>query len=41
MEVSNCCGVKLYDDYDICPKCLEHCGREKEDKKQIGELNDN
>tara|TARA_R110000772_G_scaffold92531_3_gene189452 strand:+ start:2235 stop:2399 length:165 start_codon:yes stop_codon:yes gene_type:complete len=30
MEVSNCCGAELYDDYDICPKCLEHCDREKE-----------
>jgi hypothetical protein len=29
MEVSNCCGIELYDDYDICPKCLEHCDREE------------
>ena len=25
MQVSECCGAIVYDDTDICSKCLEHC----------------
>jgi hypothetical protein len=25
MNRSECCGAKVYDDTDICSKCLEHC----------------
>lgn len=25
-RTSNCCGADMYDDYDICPDCKEHCG---------------
>ena len=28
-EVSDCCGEMVYDDYDICSGCKEHCGRER------------
>jgi hypothetical protein len=31
-NISNCCGVKLEDDSDICPKCKEHCEREVYEK---------
>jgi hypothetical protein len=24
--VSNCCGAVVYENYDICPDCKEHCG---------------
>lgn len=35
---SNCCYAYMpdYPDSDICPKCGEHCGAEKDDV--IGEL---
>jgi hypothetical protein len=23
--LSNCCGAKMWDDCDICPKCKDHC----------------
>tara|TARA_R100001530_G_C4281095_1_gene145574 strand:- start:707 stop:895 length:189 start_codon:yes stop_codon:yes gene_type:complete len=26
-EKSECCGATFIEDYDICPKCLEHTGR--------------
>ncbi len=22
---SDCCGAQVYDDYDICSDCYEHC----------------
>ena len=25
MLVSECCGAIVYDDYDICSECLDHC----------------
>ncbi len=25
IEVSNCCGVQIVDETDICSKCKEHC----------------
>ena len=25
MLYSECCGAIVYDDYDICSECLEHC----------------
>ena len=25
MLYSDCCGAIVYDDYDICSECLEHC----------------
>tara|TARA_R100000329_G_C7567099_1_gene200630 strand:- start:517 stop:747 length:231 start_codon:yes stop_codon:yes gene_type:complete len=25
MQLSECCGAIVYDDTDICSKCLEHC----------------
>ena len=25
MLVSECCGAIVYDDYDLCSECLEHC----------------
>ena len=25
MPVSNCCGVYIYENDDICPECYEHC----------------
>ena len=25
MNKSECCDAKVYDDTDICSKCLEHC----------------
>ena len=25
MLLSECCGAIVYDDYDICSECLEHC----------------
>ena len=25
MLYSECCGEMVYDDYDICSECLEHC----------------
>jgi len=25
MNISDCCGAKVYDDTDICTECLEHC----------------
>jgi|TARA_B100001094_G_C18167182_1_gene792850 hypothetical protein len=28
-EVSSCCGAEVYDDYDICSECNDHCGREE------------
>ena len=28
-EVSDCCGEEVYDDYDICSSCNDHCGREE------------
>jgi hypothetical protein len=28
-EVSDCCGADVYDDYDICSNCNDHCGREE------------
>lgn len=28
-EVSDCCGADVYDDYDICSSCNDHCGREE------------
>lgn len=26
MKTSNCCDSTQIDDYDLCPKCKEHCG---------------
>ena len=34
-EVSNCCGVEVYDDTIICKKCKEHC-----DIISLGEWNE-
>ena len=28
-EISDCCGADVYDDYDICSNCNDHCGREE------------
>ena len=25
MLYSECCGAIVYDDYDLCSECLEHC----------------
>ena len=25
MMYSECCGAIVYDDYDLCSECLEHC----------------
>ena len=25
MLYSECCGEMVYDDYDICSECLDHC----------------
>ena len=26
MKLSNCCGAEThYEEYGICPECLEHC----------------
>ena len=25
MLLSECCGAIVYDDYDLCSECLEHC----------------
>ena len=25
MMYSECCGAIVYDDYDLCCECLEHC----------------
>ena len=25
MMYSECCGEIVYDDYDLCSECLEHC----------------
>lgn len=25
MQVSNCCGVSIYENTDVCSKCKEHC----------------
>ena len=25
MMYSECCSERVYDDYDICSECLEHC----------------
>jgi len=25
MLLSECCGAKVIEDYDLCSKCLEHC----------------
>jgi hypothetical protein len=36
MNTSNCCGAKVYDNYDICTDCWEHCGVEE----TIEETND-
>jgi hypothetical protein len=24
IKTSECCGEEMYEDYDLCPKCLEH-----------------
>ena len=31
-EVSDCCGADVYDDYDICSNCNDHCGREESEQ---------
>ena len=28
--VSDCCGEDVYEDYDICSACLDHCGTEEQ-----------
>jgi len=28
--VSDCCGEDVYEDYDICSSCLDHCGTEEQ-----------
>ena len=30
-ELSNCCGVWIFEDTDICSSCKEHCGNQCED----------
>ncbi|MCK5018385.1 MAG: hypothetical protein KAS32_15105 [Candidatus Peribacteraceae bacterium] len=27
---SNCCNAPIYDDSDICSRCRDHCGGQKE-----------
>ena len=29
---SECCGAIVYDDYDLCSECLEHCDVWDEDE---------
>tara|TARA_R110002167_G_scaffold126507_1_gene307281 strand:- start:131 stop:244 length:114 start_codon:yes stop_codon:yes gene_type:complete len=24
VKTSECCGEEMHEDYDLCPKCLEH-----------------
>jgi hypothetical protein len=31
-EVSDCCGADVYEDYDICSNCNDHCGREESEQ---------
>ena len=36
MLYSECCGAIVYDDYDICSECLEHCGVwDDEDEERV------
>ena len=35
MNVSNCCGAKVYDDSDLCSQCHEHCVAEPELSQSI------
>ena len=30
--VSDCCGADVYEDYDICSNCNDHCGREESEQ---------
>jgi hypothetical protein len=36
-EISNCCGVGIYPDSDICSECKEHCGSIREEEDEEGE----
>jgi len=31
MLYSECCGEMVYDDYDICSECLDHCDVDEDD----------
>ena len=33
MNMSECCGAKVYDDTDICTECLEHCDTWNEEEE--------
>ncbi len=32
---SECCGAIVYDDYDLCSECLEHCGVWDDEEDEI------
>ena len=33
MNMSDCCGARVYDDTDICTECLEHCDTWNEEEE--------
>jgi hypothetical protein len=33
MNMSECCGARVYDDTDICTECLEHCDTWNEEEE--------
>ena len=38
MLYSECCGEIVYDDYDICSECLEHCDTWEDDDEELEHL---
>lgn len=34
MMYSECCGEMVYDDYDICSECLDHCDVYEDDEDE-------
>ena len=38
MLYSECCGEMVYDDYDICSECLEHCDTWEDDDEELEHL---
>ena len=38
---SECCGAMVYEDYNICSECLEHCSDELElDLEEVDVITD-
>ena len=35
MLISECCGAKVIEDYDLCSKCMEHCDSYDDDEEEL------